>query len=846
MRLEGKNWRFVIPGLLIPVFLLGWSLIFFSCQKTKSPLNIGLSGEEAPWPAPFACRLEEGSNRDLFLMSLGKVKTPLAPATYDPVNDKVVLPDGSEIEHYFQDKLKIKYFKPIDKSIFALPPSGWCSWYYYYREINESEIEKNARWLAANLKDFGAVYCQIDDGWQGRGAEKGNYRDWTTVDPRFPSGMAALAQKIKALGLKPGIWLAPHGQSNPEVVKKWGAFLVDEAGESLSRTWEGDFLLDPSRPETVDYLRELFLTLSQNWGYEYFKIDGQPVVVREYRNKLSLMKNPGLEAEDLYRRTLNVIRDTIGQNRYLLGCWGTPLEGMGIMNGSRTGGDVVIPWEGFLVALRATMSYYFLHNIAWYCDPDVLLVRYPLTLDMAKAWATLQGLTGQALMASDRLYDLPPDRVELLKRVYPAVDIRPIDLFPANQEKRIWDLKINHLGRNYDVVGCFNFKKDASSGLELKWADLGLPPDALVHVFDFWNKEYLGCWEKGIYVSLGPASCRVLTLHVASEEPQLISTSRHITQGWVDLVSLNYDASKKTMKGKSRVVANDPYEIRFAFPRESKLQLARGSASGVRVTIHNFHNWAALSFTPEKTGEIDWEVEFAPAELYSFPPRPPSRFQMEPSGLDSLILRWDPLYYLCAGYLVTLDGEPFLYTPLPETILSGLDPKKEHTISVQSVWWDGTRSQESEIIKLNLLNLWPSEIYLDSLSAVKMTSGRGRVRFNQAFSGARIRIGNQSFVRGIGTHAPSEIVYQVSGLFRWFEAEVGVDAGSPQKRGSVEFIVRGNGRILGRSGLIRAGDQPRRMRVDIRGVENLALEVTDGGDGMEGDYADWAMARLIR
>jgi len=35
--------------------------------------------------------------------------------------------------------------------------------------------------------------------------------------------------------------------------------------------------------------------------------------------------------------------------------------------------------------------------------------------------------------------DLSPERVELLKRVYPATDIRPMDLFPGRRKQ-------NHLG----------------------------------------------------------------------------------------------------------------------------------------------------------------------------------------------------------------------------------------------------------------------------------------------------------------------------------------------------------------------------------------------------------------
>ena len=287
-----------------------------------------------------------------------------------------------------------------------LPPSGWCSWYFYYQEINEDEVKRNADWIAENLKDYGAVYVQLDDGWQGTGHGLGENRDWTTIDKRFPSGMDRLARHIKSLGLKPGIWLAPHGQSNEAVVKSnHGVFMLKPDGTSASSTWEGKYLVDPSTPESQQYLKKLFSTLS-GWGYEYFKIDGQPIVVREYRNKKASMKNPSDDTDELYRDTLESIRSAIGPDRYLLGCWVVPLEGVGLMNGSRIGADVLPNWDGFKFALRATMEYYFLHNIAWYADPDVLVVRSPLPLEQARAWATLQGLTGQAVLTSDRLMDL--------------------------------------------------------------------------------------------------------------------------------------------------------------------------------------------------------------------------------------------------------------------------------------------------------------------------------------------------------------------------------------------------------------------------------------------------------
>ena len=144
------------------------------------------------------------------------------------------------------------------------------------------------------------------------------------------------------------------------------------------------------------------------------------------------MHRPSDDTNGLYRDTLRAIRSGIGANRYLLGCWGLPIEGAG--HG----------WFTHRRRHRARLGWFSSHCVprcntttcttpSGIPDPDVVIVRSPLTLDQARVWATLQGLTGQALMSSDRLMDLSAERVELLKRIYPAVDIRPLDLFPVEK-----------------------------------------------------------------------------------------------------------------------------------------------------------------------------------------------------------------------------------------------------------------------------------------------------------------------------------------------------------------------------------------------------------------------------
>ncbi len=824
------------------------SIVVVGLSCNASVAQSSMTSKQA-WPRPIPVRIRDSTNKDLLVMTLGAVNPVIADGIFDPAIDEVRLKDGITLKNYYRDTLKIKYFKPIDKSRFPLPPAGWCSWYFYYQEIGEDEIKRNADWIAQNLKDYGAVYVQIDDGWQGTGHGLGENRDWTTIDKRFPGGMAGLAAYIKSRGLKPGIWLAPHGQSNEAVVKmNHGAFMLKPDGSSASSTWEGRFLVDPSTPESRQYLKDLFSTISA-WGYEYFKIDGQPIVVREYRNKKSSMQHPQDDTDELYRETLASIRAAIGPDRYLLGCWVVPLEGVGLMNGSRIGADVLPNWDGFKFALRATMEYYFLHNIAWYADPDVLVVRSPLPLEQARAWATLQGLTGQSLLTSDRLSDLSAERVELLRRVYPAVDIVPMDLFKSERNKRIWDLKVNHLGRSYDVVGLFNFDETKAAPMYVSWKDLGLPEDKPVHVFDFWNKEYLGAWEQGISVDVSPTSTRVLTLLPQEDHPQLISTSRHLTQGWVDLVSQDYNAINNSYHGRSRVIRNDPYEVRFVFPRGKNFVIKQASARSANgrlaARITNHQGWATVEFNSPRTNEVTWNVYFAPAQVYHFPVREPQNLWAERAGIDGANLRWTVQHQPAVGYQIWLNGRLLGSTPTQVFALRGLNLVTNYSAEVRTVWQDGTISEKKAQLQFTLKQLLPDEVYVSELDPLRQTPGWRQAEFNRNFNGGGLSIGGTHFEKGIGMPTNSEIEFELNRTYRSFSALVGIDDEHKNKDSVVEFVVLGDGKELWRSGGMKKADGLKSVKLDVGNVQRLLLRVTREGEGGR-IHADWAEAKLVK
>ena len=77
-----------------------------------------------------------------------------------------------------------------------------------------------------------------------------------------------------------------------------------------------------------------------------------------------------------------------------------------------------------------------------------------------------------------------------------------------------------------------------------------------------------------------------------------------------------------------------------------------------------------------------------------------------------------------------------------------------------------------------------------------------------------------------------------------FLASVGVDD-SAEGPGSVEFAIFADGQKRWESGVMKLGDAPKAVDLDLRGVGTLLLRVTDGGDGISYDHANWASARFM-
>jgi len=104
---------------------------------------------------------------------------------------------------------------------------------------------------------------------------------------------------------------------------------------------------------------------------------------------------------------------------------------------------------------------------------------------------------------------------------------------------------------------------------------------------------------------------------------------------------------------------------------------------------------------------------------------------------------------------------------------------------------------------------------------------------------ATLLIGGQKFERGLGTHSEGYINIDLKGTAERFHSWVGIDDEVGDK-GSCEFIVKGDEKILYKSGILKGSDKAKEIDIKLEKIKILTLETTDGGDGIEYDHADWA------
>ena len=336
-----------------------------------------------------------------------------------------------------EDEVFDGWFNAMNVHTDAKPLRGYSSWYNRYENITEETIRTDLNGCKTLLSQ-GDLF-QIDDGWEPA------VGDWLAPDEnKFPDGMKALVNDIHEAGFIAGLWLAPFVCRNgSSLMNEHPDWLLQVGGKpwSCGSNWGGFYSLDIDNPEVMDYLRQVFDRVLNEWGFDLVKLDflygAAPFgTVSESRAGRMI-------------RAMDFLREVCG-DKLILGCGVPVMPAFGRVDYCRVSCDVGLDWDdkpqmriihrervSTKQAIENTIFRRQLNGRAYLSDPDVFFLReenLSLTAEQKLLLAQVNALLGGVLLTSDD----PNSYTDAQRKIYNDL----LHLQNAEQVRVDWDNRL--------------------------------------------------------------------------------------------------------------------------------------------------------------------------------------------------------------------------------------------------------------------------------------------------------------------------------------------------------------------------------------------------------------------
>lgn len=298
---------------------------------------------------------------------------------------------------------------------------GYTSWYNYYQNISQDIVLRDLESLSTQ-KEYVNIF-QIDDGYQTA------VGDWLSIDgKKFPSGMKHIADSIHAKGLNAGIWLAPFGaQKKSKLATEHPDWLIkDKKGKPIpvGANWGGFYALDIYNDGARDYIKNVFDTVLNKWGFDLVKLD--------FLYAACIVPLYGKSRGEIEYDAIEFLRECVGDKK-ILGCGVPMMPCFGKVDYMRIGADMALSWKHTLLrknmhredvstpnAVHNSIYRRCLNGRAFLNDPDVFLLRrnnIGFTVEQQNLLAKFIKLFGSVLFMSDNVADYDGAQLSVFKDV---------------------------------------------------------------------------------------------------------------------------------------------------------------------------------------------------------------------------------------------------------------------------------------------------------------------------------------------------------------------------------------------------------------------------------------------
>ena len=334
--------------------------------------------------------------------------------------------------------------------------AGYTSWYNYYQNVTEQIVLRDLEGLASAAGSAANIF-QIDDGYESK------VGDWLSVDPvKFPSGMKKMADAIHEKGYLAGIWVAPFAaEFKSAVVKEHPEWLLrDEKGKPVlgGFAWNGFYVLDHEKEEVRAYIKKVFDTAIDEWGYDMFKLD--------FLYAACITPRAGKSRGRLMYEAMTFLRECV-RDKLLLGC-GVPMTAsIGFVDACRTGCDAELSFaDKFYVSCTnseiistknsITDTVFRRHlNRVFLADPDVFFLReggmkkVDYTTSQREILRRVNKMCGRVLFVSDDAGEYDAEKRRALLDAYEPLDGKVTD---ATIKGKVIDMRFTEKGAEKSFV----------------------------------------------------------------------------------------------------------------------------------------------------------------------------------------------------------------------------------------------------------------------------------------------------------------------------------------------------------------------------------------------------------
>lgn len=223
-------------------------------------------------------RILMGINPDRFTWILNGEETFETPEAVMAITDKG-LNDLSQTYHrLYNNNLVRGKWKNQPRPILN------NNWEATFMDFTEEKILR----IAKKAKEAGIELFVLDDGWFGeRNDDFAGLGDWIENPKKLPQGMAGLASKITAMGMKFGFWIEPEMVNpNSNLYRRHPDWVLVAPGRKAS-LGRHQLVLDFSREEVVDHIYNMLHKVIYGAPISYIKWDMNRSLTEVFSNELT-------------------------------------------------------------------------------------------------------------------------------------------------------------------------------------------------------------------------------------------------------------------------------------------------------------------------------------------------------------------------------------------------------------------------------------------------------------------------------------------------------------------------------------------------------------------------------